>query len=395
MLIKAQHNKGGIMVTHFISSCSFHLLPYNKRQQVRPAGWTRGKAARPCGGRYVNKIRDMIDMEIKDLVGLSEPLKKLIEVISSGVGAISKPYLIRKTADAKAYEIKTISQAIRENQTGLNKIEFAEERLNLVSLDLSLLQESSPLEARAQQRVEFKEHRKQLNLERVTQSAADNLVNEESVSADPVEDEWATRFFDYAEDISNVEMQNLWGKILAGEIKKPKSYSLRALDLLRNLSTEEAEVFIKYASHAIRSGPSTFVLNFTDENILQEKFKFNFSDRLLLEELGLLAANDLSFTISKTEASADKVVFIVGNTIIVQEKIANMPEQQLRVLVFTKIGQELLQLVSIDPPIDYLQLLANKLDRQFGAIKYGTILELRQNGEVLHTNLIDIPFIEQ
>lgn len=53
-------------------------------------------------------------MEITDLAGLSEPLKRLIEVISGGIGNVSKPYLIKKTADAKAYEIKVISDAMAE-----------------------------------------------------------------------------------------------------------------------------------------------------------------------------------------------------------------------------------------------------------------------------------------
>jgi hypothetical protein len=35
-------------------------------------------------------------MEIKDLAGISEPLKKLIDVVSKGIGALSKPYLIKK-----------------------------------------------------------------------------------------------------------------------------------------------------------------------------------------------------------------------------------------------------------------------------------------------------------
>ena len=34
-------------------------------------------------------------MDIKDLAGLSEPLKKLIEVIGKGCGAVSKPFLTR------------------------------------------------------------------------------------------------------------------------------------------------------------------------------------------------------------------------------------------------------------------------------------------------------------
>ena len=67
-------------------------------------------------------------MDIKDLAGLSEPLKKLIEVVSQGIGALSRPYLIRKTADAKAYEIKTITQAVRDNQQNLKHIGFDDEK---------------------------------------------------------------------------------------------------------------------------------------------------------------------------------------------------------------------------------------------------------------------------
>jgi hypothetical protein len=201
-------------------------------------------------------------MEVKDLAGLSEPLKKLIEVVSTGVGALSKPYLIRKTADAKAYEINTIAQAIKDNQYDLKNIEFQEEKLSLISLDNNSLKNELSLEDRTQRRIEFKEQKRQQNIESITQKAAEDLESEKNVSDEPVSEDWTSRFFNYAEDISNEEMQGIWGRILAGEIKKPKSYSLRALDILRNLSTEEAEIFIKFGSLGIRSGGSTFLLNF-------------------------------------------------------------------------------------------------------------------------------------
>lgn len=210
----------------------------------------------------------------------------------------------------------------------------------------------------------------------------------------PVENDWITRFFDYAEDISSENMQDLWGRILAGEVKKPKSYSLRTLDILRNLSTEEAEVFIKFGSLAIFSGASTFLLNFNNESELQKQYDFNFGERLLLEELGLLAANDLSYSISKTDSSPAKVIFKVGGVIVVHEKLPNKPEQHLPVLVFTKIGQELLKLINIAPKKEYLQLLATKLDRNNGTVKYASIIEELPNGQVRHTPLIDIPLAD-
>ncbi len=314
-------------------------------------------------------------MEIKDLAGISDPLKKLIEVASTGVGALSKPYLIRKTADAKAYEIKIIAQAIKDNQHDLKNIGFNEEKLSLMSLDDSSLKNELPLEDRTQRRIQFKEQKRQKNIESITQKAADNLESQSNVSEEAVDEDWTSRFFNYAEDISNEEMQGLWGRILAGEIKKPKSYSLRTLDILRNLSTEEAEVFIKFGSLAIHSGNSAFLLNFTNEKLLKEEYQLNFSERLLLEELGLLAANDLQYRIKKTDNTPRQVVFIIGNTVVLHEKLKEKPEQQLHVLVFTKIGQELLQLVNVSPKKEYLQLLATKLNRQNGLVQYASILE--------------------
>ncbi|OIQ00754.1 MAG: hypothetical protein AUK35_02615 [Zetaproteobacteria bacterium CG2_30_46_52] len=330
-------------------------------------------------------------MEIKDLAGLSDPLKKLIEVVSTGVGALSKPYLIRKTADAKAYEIEKIAQAIKDNQNDLKSIGFKEEKLSLMSLDDNSLKSELSLEDRAQQRIEFKEQKQQRNIESITQKAAESLEPENSVSDEPVDEDWTSRFFNYAEDISSEEMQGLWGRILAGEIKKPKSYSLRTLDILRNLSTEEAEVFIKFGSLAIQSGGIAFLLNFKNEKLLEEEYQLKFNERLLLEELGLLAANDLQYTILKTDNASRQVVFKIGRAVVIHEKLKEKPEQQLQVLVFTKIGHELLQLVSNSPKKEYLQLLATKLNRNNGTVKYASIIEELSNGQIRHTPLIDVP----
>lgn len=56
-------------------------------------------------------------------------------MVSDGIGALSKPYLIKKTVNAKAYEIEKIAQAIKDNQNGLKKIEFKEGKLSLMSFD--------------------------------------------------------------------------------------------------------------------------------------------------------------------------------------------------------------------------------------------------------------------
>ena len=42
-------------------------------------------------------------IKIEDVAGLSKPLTRLIEVIAQGIGNVTTPYLIRKTAEARAH----------------------------------------------------------------------------------------------------------------------------------------------------------------------------------------------------------------------------------------------------------------------------------------------------
>ncbi|MEP1096060.1 MAG: DUF2806 domain-containing protein [Cyclobacteriaceae bacterium] len=334
-------------------------------------------------------------MKIEDLTGLSKPLQKLIEVVFQGIGALSKPYLIKKTADAKAYEIKVIAEAIKEHQTDLKRIGFDDEKLSLTSLDESTIQHEPTLEERTQRRTEFKEQKKQKNIENITQKAAEHLENEKQVSDEPVDEDWTTRFFNYAEDISNEELQDLWARVLAGEVKQPRSYSLRTLELLRNLSKKEAETFMKFAKLAVQATHSSFILNFKSEKLLEEKYDLTFSDRLLMEELGLMTANDLQFKINETKDQKAQLAFVIGNICVIHEKLENKPMQNIQVLAFTKIGQELLELVSSTPEMDYIQLLATKIDRQNGSVKYAMILEQLPDGQIKHIGLQDVPLTDK
>ena len=81
------------------------------------------------------------------------------------------------------------------------------------------------------------------------------------MSSDNVDEDWITRFFNIVEDISNEQMQNLWGRILSGEIKQPSTYFLRTLEILRNISPSEAEIFRKVAELALKSEGKSFIFN--------------------------------------------------------------------------------------------------------------------------------------
>lgn len=347
-------------------------------------------------------------MSINDILGLGKilPIDKLLDILSSVTTRLSKPYFDRKDIDTKAYEIKKlaeakaeemkiISTAIKENYLLTGGIDYSENSIGITSpkelpisnTEYSVLINPS-LEERAKDRVNLQEAKKQLNLESVTAYAAEELKNEPPVTDEPVDEDWKTRFFNIAEDISSDEMQALWGRILAGEIKQPKSYSLRTLELLKNLSKEEAEVFTKFANIKIVSGDKSIIYNQDNGAFLQSEFGITFTDRLLLTELGLISSeNNLEFSFAETNQTATTNALFIGSKGIVLNRGINTPKQPIKVLVFTKTGTELSKLIEPIPNENYIKKICSSFKHPNVKIEYGDITFLPNGQIVMHNNI--------
>ena len=108
---------------------------------------------------------------------------------------------LKKLAEARAKEMKIIATAVKENFQLTGGIEYKEEKLNISSpkeLPIETPQTiliNPPLEDRTQERVNFQEAKKQLNIENVTAFAAEELKNEPPVTEEPLDEDWTTRFF--------------------------------------------------------------------------------------------------------------------------------------------------------------------------------------------------------
>lgn len=304
---------------------------------------------------------------------LGKPLTKLIEVISEGVGNVSHSYLVRKNADAKAYEIKRIAEAISENKKSLETLEYKNGKVIVAG-------QSNKKEAqlavdddnRISARLSHQENKKQENIEHITNHAAAMLGQVETVSDKPVDDDWTTRFFKITEDISSEEMQLLWGKILAGEVVKPGTYSLRTLEQLKNITKGEAETFAKIAQSVVISGDSAFLLNPDKEKYLEKEFNINFSELLLMRDLGIIHPNDLEFTVDNA-VHDETDVFIYGPACILLERSIGVPAQSIQVAVLTAVGRELVNLITIEPKQAYIKKIASLFKRNGVIIKQGKV----------------------
>lgn len=77
-------------------------------------------------------------------------------------------------------------------------------------------------------------------------------------------------FFNSVENISDKDMQTIWGHILAGEIKQPDTYSFRTLEKLKNMTQKEAKNFqmVSSLALALQTGGRKFILS--EDSILNK-----------------------------------------------------------------------------------------------------------------------------
>lgn len=203
---------------------------------------------------------------------LAQPVSKLIEAVSTGCGRIYEPTAIRRRAKAEAAAL-VIGAAAKEEVT-----------------DLQL---------RAATRRLFSDERKQANMDAIVAGAADNLEQLECISSDPVDPDWIVRFFAECEDIGDKEIQSIWSGILSGEVKRPGTFSVRTLSVLKNLSKVEAELFNTLCKNSFRTIDKSTSFPFYTE-MWKDFWKskgVGFSKIMMLNAAGLVTyhTNSLSY----------------------------------------------------------------------------------------------------
>src|SRR5437899_11419786 len=136
-------------------------------------------------------------VKIEDVVGLSKPLTRLVEVIAQGIGAVTTPYLIRKTAEARAHEIRTISDALKDvAQRAELPVSYEAGVVEIWQKpqDGTLALSPRSVDERSASRRDYQERKRQQNIERVTSVAAAELAAEGNVPEQRPDPDWVARF---------------------------------------------------------------------------------------------------------------------------------------------------------------------------------------------------------
>lgn len=273
----------------------------------------------------------------KDFFGIV----KLAEIIKVGVGILYEPTKIKRKATADAYAIETISEMIRSNMD--MPIVYNQ---GGITIDTST-SNFKELAERASQRFLYQEMTKQQNIEAVISKAHEELENAEEVSDEPVSHDWILRFFNLAGDVSSEQMQTLWARVLAGEVRKPGSFSFRSLQVLTMLSKEEAEVFKRVTPFVFHHGGRGFLF----DKDMSSKY-YAYKELLTLSDCGLLSIDMTS--VLKFSGLKNGATFTAANVVCTVNSDEEDSFTLSRVCHLTSAGTELLQLFNVEQNTDYI-----------------------------------------
>lgn len=281
----------------------------------------------------------------------TDGLAKFADTISFALGGTARGE--KKMADAKAYAAEV--EARTKYKVALIEAQGQETLANYVMA---------------------KESRKLSNTMAVIEKAQSHFTEGEKVSDEPIDEGWENRFFNIVEEISDDELREIWGRVLAGEIKKPKSYSLRTLECLRNLNKEEASLIVKVAPY------------YVNNDFIYKNCPISLVENYVLQECGILLddGNSIQFGFRVDAHTNHALVLDCENALVMQNDSDNIIKCDLRIFKLSTAGKEIMNLITIDKDIrdSFIKSLVNDLYAQ-GFSKIYKQKIIKNNGDSIET----------
>ncbi|WP_232771183.1 TIGR03899 family protein [Colwellia sp. 75C3] len=280
---------------------------------------------------------------------------------------------VKKEADDKVI--------VKSNKSPQNSTEssVSQQFLKLAKrfvIDGALLPEEKQMliEDRTVKRARLSQLRKQQNIEHIMQKTLNYCADFEL--GQRTDHDWLSRYITLSEEVSNPTMQDLWAKILAGELTKPGSFSFKALQVFRDMSIFDAKLLAKACSLAIKEPNKKGIrlvsgvyqqpglLNFFSKQRQQycnlNNFGLSYADLLALAENHLIYLQESE---SSLIAKGEVLQFNYnGLPLKLTAKKANV---SLQFYKFTPLGAELAHLISDKSNEEFFAYLKSKLGYYF------------------------------
>jgi hypothetical protein len=183
-----------------------------------------------------------------------------------------------------------------------------------------------------------------------------------------INEEWLNTFQNEASTKSTEEMQLLFGRILAGEIQKPGSFSIKTVKLMSELDSEVASLFQRLCSLCVYVNlDGNFIFDAralslggkAAHNSLKD-YGFSFDKLNILQEHGLIIADydsqlDYKFCVINQNIKSTLGITYQNKNWALFSMVEGSEKAELKLngVALSNTGKELLKIVDIEPDEKY------------------------------------------
>lgn len=168
-----------------------------------------------------------------------------------------------------------------------------------------------------------------------------------------IDEDWMNQFTRYAEDASSEQLQQIWGRVLAGEVREPGSFSRHTLRFIAELDKETAENCELVARHAV----GNWLLN-NDKWHEGELYLVSVDLRRLGIIDGGVGGPKQNFTVD-----ANGIAGIAGKTWGLLVRGTPGTKLAFPVFLLTRMGQQVMSLLNVADEAASLREVEKKLDK--------------------------------
>ena len=327
--------------------------------------------------------KGFIKMNATEIIkAMNDPAIKLIEAVSRAIGKAYEPRYTKRMADAKAYEIEKISETMRNNSDLPIVYTGGETNVDISDYD--------SLRQRTGARLAYQEIRKQENIEAVVDKAYEEIQGKTLQSDNPVNQDWMSRFISNVGEVSDEEMQMLWAKVLAGEVIAPKTFSLKTLDCLRNLTSDDAVLFSKVCPFIIHN---SFLLSNMDIN---QKYGIFYNDVLRLDDCGLL--NSSGFITMNMKVGKENKLILDFEEYILMGQCNDGKDHKISIGEFplSRSGRELAQLARKEKmPGNYIIDVSETVKKEANGCELSLHKVISRDGKIINFDQQEVTTISE
>ncbi len=213
---------------------------------------------------------------------------------------------------------------------------------------------------RAKQRYHSQEIAYQQNMQAIIREAMPLLVDQREEKTN-LDNEWFSAFYEKAKVCSDDQMQQLWAKVIAGEINSTGTFCKKTMSIIADMEKDDAALFSNLCKFRFTIGEPVIVIR-TVPYSLYDKFGINFNSLKRLEHIGLIEVDNVN-GYKKLNLSQEGGLFYFNTLISMKLPESDKTSLPYGSVYLTKSGKELSRIAGAEPDTEILKYSTSQWEK--------------------------------